>query len=99
MNFSNLTDIIDIHASMNIERTIVLTLLCLVTSLAIIGNIFLLVCIVGNPALQRPGHLFIASLALADLVLALTVMIPRLSDEILGGWHFGHFLCQVNTIL
>ena len=81
------------------ERTIVLTLLCLVTSLAIIGNIFLLVCIIGNSALQRPGHLFIASLAFADLILALTVMIPRLSDEILGGWHFGHFLCQVSFLL
>jgi len=29
------------------------------------------------------------------LTLGITVMIPRLADELLGGWHFGHFLCQV----
>ena len=49
----------------------------LLTTLAIGGNIFVLICILGHKALQRPGHLFIASLAVADLTLALTVMIPR----------------------
>ena len=63
--------------------------------MAICGNIFIFLCITYNKTLQRPGHLFIASLASADLLLALTVMVPRLSDEILGGWHFGFFLCQV----
>ena len=94
-NYSNLSSLED-FPELSIEKTLVLSLLSFVTSLAIIGNIFILICIIGNAALQRPGHLFIASLALADLILALTVMVPRLSDEILGGWHFGHFLCQVS---
>ena len=98
MNYSNLSSLEDLptQTTFSIEKTLAWSLLSFVTSLAIIGNIFILICIIGNAALQRPGHLFIASLALADLILALTVMVPRLSDEILGGWHFGHFLCQVS---
>ena len=48
---------------------------------------------------QRPSHIFIASLAAADLLLGLTVMVPRLSNEILDGWYFGYFLCQVYSLL
>ena len=96
MNYSNSSSALELDNTLSIERTLVLSLLSFLTSLAVIGNIFILICIIGNAALQRPGHLFIASLALADLILASTVMIPRLSDEILGGWHFGHFLCQVS---
>ena len=82
--------------SVSIEYWLILLILCLVTLMAICGNIFIFLCITYNKTLQRPGHLFIASLASADLLLALTVMVPRLSDEILGGWHFGFFLCQVS---
>ena len=97
MNYSNSSSASsELDDTLSIERTLVLSLLSFLTSFAVIGNIFILICIISNAALQRPGHLFIASLALADLILALTVMIPRLSDEILGGWHFGHFLCQVS---
>ena len=79
----------------NVEKCLIFTVLCLVTLLAIFGNFFIMLCIMCHRSLQRPGHLFIASLAFTDLLLALTVMVPRLLDEILGGWHFGFLLCQV----
>ena len=46
--------------------------------------------------LQRPSHIFIASLASTDLLLGLTVMVPRLVHELAGSWIFGFLLCQVN---
>ena len=82
----------------NIEKWFIFAVLCLVTLMAIFGNFFIMLCIMCNRSLQRPGHLFIASLAFTDLLLALTVMVPRLLDEILGGWHFGFLLCQVKKI-
>ena len=45
---------------------------------------------------QRPSHIFIASLASTDLLLGLTVMVPRLVHELAGSWIFGFLLCQVN---
>ena len=45
--------------------------------------------------LNRNNFGFSASLAVTDMLLGLTVMVPRLSDEILEGWHFGYLLCQV----
>jgi hypothetical protein len=83
----------------HLERTLILLALCLVTLLTIFGNLFITLCIVCNSRLQRPGHFFIASLAITDLLLGLTVMGPRLLDQILDGWHFGYLLCQVSAAL
>ena len=79
----------------DIEKSVSLTLLSLIPVCAVFGNLYILVCILGSSSLQRPGHLFLASLAITDMILAITVMVPRLSDQIQGGWHFGYFLCQV----
>ena len=86
-----------LNPNLSIEKYFCLAVLCLVTACAIFGNLYILICIVGHSALQRPGHLFLASLAVTDFTLGITVMIPRLADELLGGWHFGHLLCQVQT--
>ena len=88
----------DGNVNNNVEKWFIFAVLCLVTLMAIFGNFFIMLCIMCNRSLQRPGHLFIASLAFTDLLLALTVMVPRLLDEILGGWHFGFFLCQVKYL-
>ena len=47
------------------------------------------------PTFQRPSHIFIASLASTDLLLGITVMVPRLVHELAGSWIFGFLLCQV----
>ena len=84
------------HSHDPLEKTITLTSLTLVTVCASFGNLYILICILGHSELQRPRHLFLASLAITDMLLAIIVMVPRLSDEILGKWPFGYFLCQVN---
>ena len=63
--------------------------------LTIFGNLTIIVCVSRHKNLQRPSHFFIASLATTDLFLGLTVMVPRLTDEVFGGWYFGYFMCQV----
>ena len=70
-------------------------LLALLTLCTILGNLFIILTILSHPNLRRPSHLFIASLASTDLLLGLTVMVPRLVDELAGRWIFGFFLCQV----
>jgi hypothetical protein len=63
--------------------------------LTIFGNLTIILCVSRHKNLQRPSHFFIASLATTDLFLGLTVMVPRLADEVFGGWSFGYFMCQV----
>lgn len=91
----NHTTIDEISTSLSLDRSLFLTVASLVTGLSIGGNFYILICILTHEALQRPRYLFVASLAITDLILALTVMVPRLSHEILGRWIFGHFFCQV----
>ena len=67
----------------------------LVTMLTIFGNLTIILCVTRHKNLQRPSHFFIASLATTDLFLGLTVMVPRLTDEVFGGWYFGYLMCQV----
>ncbi|XP_059095465.1 octopamine receptor beta-3R-like isoform X1 [Tigriopus californicus] len=67
----------------------------LVTLFTILGNGFIILCISLHRVLQRPSHIFIASLASTDLLLGLTVMTPRLISELIQKWIFGFRLCQI----
>ncbi len=51
--------------------------LALITACTILGNLFIILTILSHSNLRRPSHLFIASLASTDLLLGLTVMVPR----------------------
>lgn len=70
----------------------------LVTVFTILGNGFIILCISLHRVLQRPSHIFIASLASTDLLLGLTVMTPRLISELIQKWIFGFRLCQVREM-
>ena len=69
--------------------------LALLTLCTIVGNSVLICCVLGHAHLRRPSHVFVAALASTDLLLGLTVMVPRLVDELSGRWVFGFTLCQV----
>lgn len=59
------------------------------------GNSFIIVMIGSHRQLQRPSHILLGCLASTDLLLGLTVMVPRLVTELSGGkWVFGFLLCQ-----
>ena len=45
--------------NLSIEKYFCLAVLCLVAACAILGNFYILICIVSYSALQRPGHLFL----------------------------------------
>ena len=48
-----------LNPNLSIEKYFCLAVLCLVAACAILGNFYILICIVSYSALQRPGHLFL----------------------------------------
>ena len=48
-----------LNPDLSIEKYFCLAVLCLVAACAILGNFYILICIVSYSALQRPGHLFL----------------------------------------
>ena len=61
----------------------------------IIGNLLVIVAIFSEYTLQCVQNWFVASLAVADLMLGILVMPFSLSQEVVGYWLFGGFWCQV----
>ena len=64
----------------------------------IIGNLLVIVAIFSEYTLQCVQNWFVASLAVADLMLGIIVMPFSLSQEVVGYWLFGAFWCQVRTL-
>ena len=62
----------------------------------IIGNLLVIVAIFSEYTLQCVQNWFVASLAVADLMLGILVMPFSLSQEVVGYWLFGGFWCQVS---
>ena len=71
---------------------IVLYTIVLVTA---IGNILVLVAIYINKRLQTTFNYFIVNLAITDVAVAITAMSFHTTDNFLGYWPFGAFLCGV----
>ncbi|CAB1445211.1 unnamed protein product [Pleuronectes platessa] len=63
----------------------------------VFGNILVITAILRFQRLQTVTNLFIASLAVADLIMGL-VVVPFSSSNILRGhWHFGNIMCEFWT--
>ncbi|CAF0855122.1 unnamed protein product, partial [Didymodactylos carnosus] len=64
--------------------------------LTIIGNIVVLLALCINFALRSPTHLLMGNLALADLLLGITVLPFSATIEIFeGNWPFGRTFCHI----
>eukprot|EP00079_Xenopus_tropicalis_P031994 XP_017945765.1 PREDICTED: alpha-1B adrenergic receptor [Xenopus tropicalis] len=64
-------------------------------SVAIIGNIMVIISVVTNKQLRIPTNYLIVNLAIADLLLSSTVLPFSATKEIVGYWVFGRILCDV----
>lgn len=71
----------------------------LVMAVVIIGNFLVIISIFSDFTLQNVQNWFVASLALADLLLGVFVMPLTLAQEVLGYWIFGDILCQFHSAL
>jgi len=70
----------------------VLSCICLAT---VVGNALVLVAIISNGHLRGTTHYFIANLALADLLLGVSVLPFSTALETIDRWVFGQTFCDV----
>lgn len=61
------------------------------------GNVLVITAILRFQRLQTVTNLFIASLAIADLIMGLVVVPFGSSYILLGVWRFGNFMCEFWT--
>ena len=76
----------------NILTGIVLYTIVVVT---ICGNLLVLVAVAINKNLQTTFNYYVVNLAITDLAVAVTAMSFHTTDNMLGYWPFGGFLCGV----
>ncbi|XP_068583254.1 alpha-1A adrenergic receptor [Cebidichthys violaceus] len=70
-------------------------LLFVFISVAIVGNILVILSVVCNKHLQTVTNFFIVNLAMADLLLSIIVLPFSASLEVLGCWVFGRVFCNI----
>nr|XP_057943065.1 beta-2 adrenergic receptor-like isoform X2 [Doryrhamphus excisus] len=63
----------------------------------VFGNVLVISAILRFRRLQTVTNLFIASLAVADLIMGMAVVPFGSIYILLGSWHFGNFLCEFWT--
>lgn len=91
---SNISETTD-DGTLSTSRLLIGMAMVLITTFTIIGNTFVLVAIKREPQLQTKFNIYIINLAVTDLTVALTAMSFYTTDNILGYWPFGEFLCGV----
>uniref|UniRef100_A0A3Q3E3L3 Beta-2 adrenergic receptor n=1 Tax=Labrus bergylta TaxID=56723 RepID=A0A3Q3E3L3_9LABR len=64
----------------------------------VFGNVLVITALIRFQRLQTVTNLFIASLALADLIMGLVVVPFSSSYILLGAWQFGNFMCDIETL-
>ena len=82
------------------ETSLVLAefLVCvLVTTTSILGNVFVLFALYRNPRLRKPSNLYIISLTISAITLAVTGMTLVCVTSFAGRWMFGPALCWLQA--
>jgi len=65
--------------------------------LSIIGNVIVVTAILRVQRLRHPTNFILMSLAIADLLVTTTVMIPGFISEIKKKWIFGQIFCKITV--
>ncbi|QQP49930.1 Uncharacterized protein FKW44_010758, partial [Caligus rogercresseyi] len=63
----------------------------------VIGNMLVVIAIATENNLTNVQNWFIASLAVADMLIGLIVMPFSLADELMGYWMFGEVYCEIHA--
>ena len=69
--------------------------LSIMTLFSIAGNTLVIVALLTDRKLRKPGNYYIVSLAVADALVAITVQSFAVANDILGYWIFGPVFCNV----
>lgn len=70
-------------------------LLSLLVIISIIGNSLVCLAVTTDPKLRKLSNLFLVSLAIADLLVAIFVMPFAIMNDVQGFWWFGHTACKL----
>lgn len=70
------------------------SLLVFIIFMSISGNVLVCVAIYTDRRLRKLGNLFLASLAVADLILSSVVMTFAVANDMMGYWAFGENFCE-----
>ncbi|XP_053275265.1 alpha-2Db adrenergic receptor-like [Pleuronectes platessa] len=60
----------------------------------VVGNVLVVMAVFTSRALRAPQHLFLVSLATADILVATLVIPFSLANEVMGYWYFGSTWCS-----
>ena len=67
--------------------------------MGIMGNLLVIYVIARNRSMQTVTNFFLANLAVADLLVALCCVIPKLLWFIIESWTFGSFICRIHQTM
>lgn len=70
-------------------------LLALMVLVSVLGNILVCMAVTTDKTLRKLSNLFLVSLAIADLLVAIFVMPFAIVNDITGHWPFGHIACKL----
>ncbi len=62
--------------------------------LGVVGNVTIIVAIAGHSKMKTPTNVFLASLAMADLLLCVVCLPVKLAELFSFTWTFGLFMCK-----
>ncbi|EHB10961.1 Melatonin receptor type 1A [Heterocephalus glaber] len=65
----------------------------------IVGNLLVILSVYGNKKLRNAGNMFVVSLAVADLVVAVYPYPLVLTSIFNNGWNLGYLHCQISAFL
>jgi hypothetical protein len=81
------------------EVVVLAVIMTLMMIVIVIGNMLVVIAIATENNLTTVQNWFIASLAVADMLIGLVIMPFSLSYELMGYWMFGAIFCEVHAAM
>ncbi|XP_043935152.1 melatonin receptor type 1C-like [Protopterus annectens] len=82
-----------------VDTSILISVLCFTIVMDIIGNTLVIFSILRSKKLRNPGNVFVISLSIADLIVALYPYPVFLISIINDAWIFGEMHCKVTGVI
>ncbi|XP_066502679.1 alpha-2Db adrenergic receptor [Hoplias malabaricus] len=77
----------------------IIVAVAVVILVTVVGNALVVAAVLTSRALRAPQHLFLLSLASADILVATLVIPFSLANEVMGYWYFGRTWCALYLAL